>query len=310
MEFSRLKQITPFSKALAAALFILMPFLGVYIGYKYAPEKVVYIETEVIEQVAPSDDDYLESLATSTPTLDTEVEDHSEIEEESYLIDSQFGKRLIFDRDHENSYVFEYLIKERVNPENPIDPYAMFVTKLNDRYTLVDASYNPAGMTDHFLVDEIEGVIVGSIDEFDAGYGDQNIFRNPNLLAVVEDSQGKRRVVQLIIDNAASETGQSVYLQDFVTSQKILLREESYSNNLSLGVCEYGCFLDERSSLSFETNSIVITRFEISDQNDGRSYTTYQPFDEVAVDLPADYKLISSVEDYSCRRSSGSCVSE
>jgi hypothetical protein len=34
---TRLTTVTPLSKALAAALFILMPFVGVYIGYTYAP---------------------------------------------------------------------------------------------------------------------------------------------------------------------------------------------------------------------------------------------------------------------------------
>lgn len=46
-----LKKITPVSKYLAMALFVALPFLGGYIGYQYAPEKVVEIETEVIKEV-------------------------------------------------------------------------------------------------------------------------------------------------------------------------------------------------------------------------------------------------------------------
>lgn len=38
---SQLHQVTPLSKYLAMVLFILMPFIGGYIGYAYAPEKVV-----------------------------------------------------------------------------------------------------------------------------------------------------------------------------------------------------------------------------------------------------------------------------
>jgi hypothetical protein len=45
---SAVTKVTPLSKAMAAILFIAMPFVGLYIGYTFAPEKVV-IET-VYEQ--------------------------------------------------------------------------------------------------------------------------------------------------------------------------------------------------------------------------------------------------------------------
>lgn|GEM_PF-3778350 len=49
---SFLTKVTPFSKALAAILFIIMPFVGLYIGYTYAPEKVVEVERIVgVEKV-------------------------------------------------------------------------------------------------------------------------------------------------------------------------------------------------------------------------------------------------------------------
>jgi len=47
---ARLTTVTPLSRYLAMALFIAMPFLGVYIGYTFAPEKVVYAE-QVVETV-------------------------------------------------------------------------------------------------------------------------------------------------------------------------------------------------------------------------------------------------------------------
>lgn len=50
---SSLHQVTPLSKYLAMALFIILPFVGGYVGYQYAPEKVVEIikEVEVIREV-------------------------------------------------------------------------------------------------------------------------------------------------------------------------------------------------------------------------------------------------------------------
>jgi hypothetical protein len=47
---SAVTKVTPLSKALAAILFIAMPFVGLYIGYTYAPEKVVEVE-RVVERI-------------------------------------------------------------------------------------------------------------------------------------------------------------------------------------------------------------------------------------------------------------------
>jgi hypothetical protein len=42
--FDSLKKVTPLSKYLAMVIFIVMPFIGGYIGYVYAPEKVVEVD--------------------------------------------------------------------------------------------------------------------------------------------------------------------------------------------------------------------------------------------------------------------------
>lgn len=47
-----LHQVTPVSKYLAMALFIVLPFVGGYVGYVYAPEKVVEIERNVSQGAA------------------------------------------------------------------------------------------------------------------------------------------------------------------------------------------------------------------------------------------------------------------
>lgn len=44
-----LHQVTPLSKYFAMALFIILPFVGGWIGYEYAPEKVV--EKEVVREI-------------------------------------------------------------------------------------------------------------------------------------------------------------------------------------------------------------------------------------------------------------------
>jgi hypothetical protein len=51
---SILHQVTPLSKYLAMVLFIILPFVGAYIGYISAPEKVVMIENEMTQTGNPN----------------------------------------------------------------------------------------------------------------------------------------------------------------------------------------------------------------------------------------------------------------
>lgn len=49
--FAPLQKVTPLSKYLALTLFIIMPFIGGWIGYTFAPEKVVEVERVVIQEI-------------------------------------------------------------------------------------------------------------------------------------------------------------------------------------------------------------------------------------------------------------------
>jgi len=48
---SPLNQVTPLSKYLAMALFIILPFVGGWVGYTFAPEKVVEVEKVIVREV-------------------------------------------------------------------------------------------------------------------------------------------------------------------------------------------------------------------------------------------------------------------
>ncbi len=50
-------QITSVSKILSAVLFIILPFVGAYVGYQFAPEKVVEVEKVVMVQPEVITDD-------------------------------------------------------------------------------------------------------------------------------------------------------------------------------------------------------------------------------------------------------------
>lgn len=64
---SQRNTITPLSKYLAIALFIILPFLGGWIGYEYAPEKIVEIEKVVeIEKIVKTKNITEPEQSTST----------------------------------------------------------------------------------------------------------------------------------------------------------------------------------------------------------------------------------------------------
>lgn len=52
-----LHQVTPLSKYLAMALFIVLPFIGGWIGYTYAPEKLVEVEREVVKEITITEEE-------------------------------------------------------------------------------------------------------------------------------------------------------------------------------------------------------------------------------------------------------------
>ncbi|MES2966868.1 MAG: hypothetical protein V4668_03705 [Patescibacteria group bacterium] len=55
-------QITPVSKYLALALFIILPFLGAYIGYQLAPEKVVEVPVSIMKEEIVAQEGNIQSL--------------------------------------------------------------------------------------------------------------------------------------------------------------------------------------------------------------------------------------------------------
>lgn len=57
-KFESLTKVTPISKYLALTLFVLLPFIGGWIGYSYAPEKTVVIER--IVSAEPTDNTAME----------------------------------------------------------------------------------------------------------------------------------------------------------------------------------------------------------------------------------------------------------
>lgn len=73
---SRLHKVTPFSKYLALALFVILPFVGGYIGYIFAPEKIVEVE-KVVFQKADSGAEAVKTTQTETVVGEDGMDDES-----------------------------------------------------------------------------------------------------------------------------------------------------------------------------------------------------------------------------------------
>lgn len=95
-EKSSLHTVTPLSKYLAIALFITLPFVGGWIGYQYAPEKIVEVEKVIeVEKIVE-----VERSETSSDTEEVKVtevitEDELVVKEfylESFACDSFAGE--------------------------------------------------------------------------------------------------------------------------------------------------------------------------------------------------------------------------
>lgn len=68
---NRLHQVTPLSKYLAMALFIVLPFFGAWIGYEFAPEKVV----ETIVHI-PQGASRATSSSSTKPSSEYSINEH------------------------------------------------------------------------------------------------------------------------------------------------------------------------------------------------------------------------------------------
>lgn len=63
-----LNQVTTFSKCVAAILFTILPFIGAYVGYTLAPEKIIEIEKVVFSE-KPAQVSRVSDITISTTTI-------------------------------------------------------------------------------------------------------------------------------------------------------------------------------------------------------------------------------------------------
>lgn len=94
--------VTPLSKYLAMVLFIVMPFVGGWIGYHYAPEKIVEVEREVIKEIV------VEKIVEA-PAMPSEITKITfpESGELQLLLPPQWSVEVVGDGDTTRNYVLD-----------------------------------------------------------------------------------------------------------------------------------------------------------------------------------------------------------
>jgi hypothetical protein len=100
VQTSTLFRVTPLSKYLAMALFIVMPFIGGWIGYTYAPEKVVE------NTVAKKEISYINSLERSTPDA------VHQLYFETLAVSNSGTKQYVYDNPYEGYFPVALLYKD------------------------------------------------------------------------------------------------------------------------------------------------------------------------------------------------------
>lgn len=136
---SPLHSVTPLSKYLAMALFVALPFLGGWVGYTYAPEKVVEVEKIVLEEREP------ERKLSDTPPTD---EFH-----QRRFTDEQLSRQYVIGNSHYDWTIVGttsdslYLSSVQFEPENDTDTLIgtlaiSYDWEVSDTYSL---SFKPDG---------------------------------------------------------------------------------------------------------------------------------------------------------------------
>jgi len=249
----QLNTVTPLSKYLALALFIVLPFGGLYIGYVYAPEKVVEIERIVEVEVAVQE----QYEGTQLP-----------------------WQREIVISDIQSKYVQETLTllslsetDEYFSQPEVLD-YFVHVRQLTQDKTLVSYCYGcshvPSG---YFIFDEQTGMLERELDQFAVPFAQMKWVQ----MRVVDTSE----VVTVLV----AVEDKTVVAYDYANDTSFTLYTESAADitlcEFSSGVCVADFFVTGRGQ-------VVFGRYQsLSGAIDSESF-----IEAVVVTLPPNYQYI------------------
>ena len=233
--------VTPVSKYLALALFVILPFLGGYIGYVYAPEKVV----EVVKIVEVTKTDQVNSTETND-ALNSEME---------FVSVTLFDIESFKQEDCSNNSSFYEVFRAQSEFENFVqeltDCNVVFLNEKNQQSgdAFVLFTYPCGACAEFYALDSTNTTITSKLDSFP-------FFSN---VAFTLDY-----LPDVLFGVAADE----IYRYDIRNGDRTTIYSHTNSNE-SLLWCEYGCSADVQVNVD---NNQITFRVRVID-------TSY-PFEE------------------------------
>jgi len=216
--------ITPLSKYLAMFLMLVLPFVGGYVGYIYAPEKVVEVEKQA----------YVDQIQLDTDR--TEIEFVWGVEKEIFDLNSKYHQSLSELSDFKNANLTKRL----------------WGRKLGEKLTLLTACFDCSHAPNaYYIYDEVNEKIVKQMDYF------TGVPHEAAKKWVLRRHVESGELVNLLIAVDTSE----VSVIDFVNDNQESLYIESESG---ISLCEDEGMLCEAEYAVTDEGNIILGRYKLN----------------------------------------------
>lgn len=258
-------KVTTLSKYLAMILFIIMPFVGGWIGYMYAPEKVVEVE-RVIERESSAENG--EVNLTQNETMEQPLPLYSGIETEVRPGSTHFNTL--------NKNIAEYL-NISSNLEGPAQVFTVTQISSSIMHVTAHLSMGDLGDIRSFLMQSSDFTILKEVTG-----GPEYVY------SITEWIQGPNNTAYEIAIEHGDRYASRVSLYDYVNQKMEVLYEESDPSVQLASSCELGCrgFIYWTGVMD---NSVLVGRFKRTDIS---SPANTEFVEAIEIEFPEQYKYI------------------
>ncbi|MCU0678699.1 MAG: hypothetical protein MUF19_03925 [Candidatus Pacebacteria bacterium] len=226
-------EVTPLSKYLALALFIIMPFIGALVGYNVSSLETAQMEAGRNQEVA--------SKQAKSTTISTTVE-------------FPIGKTVELEKSAGEFSDLEKPIVTFLKIDSIGDDMAIQVTRLDNEHLHVTAYVSmdvlPSGYIRSFLVKDLTYEIIREITE-----GPEPAVSGPRIWVLNENMEARLASIEGNI-NAATK----VVLYDYINNIDTILYEEKDANVQLAKSCELGC-VGNLSWTGLNTQTLLFERY-------------------------------------------------
>lgn len=203
--------ITPLSKYLAMAFFIILPFVGGWVGYTFAPEKVVVQEIEVknaAEPISNQDDveksvDLQENNKSSSPYRESELTSliKAEYDEEKWSNTSDKVKSILQEINYDWLEEVSFKTFSLMGVDGEVIHYC------DKGNTIFDRSGSPLCLGENIIMiklgDKVEVVAEADTPTQDSLFKLHEIFFNEGKFQKVTESEAEEARLLIVIDELA-----------------------------------------------------------------------------------------------------------